>query len=148
MKARHVLFALALAACVDPPETESLDQALASCTSTLSAAPGATMPQPVVYAGNLPADVSTRQAWIVYPTTQDPNGTWVVWQVDLVNRVVTWGATYPAGKRSSVFALIGGKVQPTGGIRIPPTPIGPGGTGWNQVNELVKLGDIAATADP
>ena len=22
------------------------------------------------------------------------------------------------------------------------------GTGWNQVNELVKLGDIAATADP
>jgi hypothetical protein len=135
--------ALALASCVDAPETDTTSQPLAACWSNLSPGPNEVMPQLALWTGALPPDASAVQAWLIYPQTQNVNGNWVIYQVDLVNKRVPWGAVLPAGKVGGAYSLVvTSKIQATGGIRWPPGPIGPGGTGWSQVNALVRAGDI------
>ncbi|MEZ4404705.1 MAG: hypothetical protein R3B06_32095 [Kofleriaceae bacterium] len=138
------LFASLLVACVDDtaPDTAATSQSLASCTSSIVVAKTEKMPAPITYGGALPQDVSNRQVWVIAPLTTQATGNWAVYQVDLAGKKVASMVIFPYSKRGTVYAEIGNRNQLLGGVRVPPYgPIGPGGTGWDQVQYLAGLAE-------
>ena len=133
------------ASCVESPDTtDTQPQELATCSSNLIPAKWEVMPAEANWTqviGALPPDASIDQAWIVTAKTQNPQGEWLLHQVDLVNKRVSFTARFTSAQRPAIYAMIASKNQAIGGIRVPPGPIGPGGTEWSQVKFLVQLGD-------
>jgi|GEM_PF-3536504 len=137
--------ALVLSSCVDSPELDTHAEAVASCGTTLKPPPDAVMPPVTSWmqgVGPLPGSPSSQVAWIIEGASTNPKGAFYVHQVDLENKVVSFTAVFPSYRRADVYAAIVPRNQAIGGIRVPPGPIGPGGTDWFAVEAHLRAADI------
>lgn len=140
-------FALALGllttSCVDPPADDSTDQTTqAASQGDCLGNFGATAPLPLhtAWTGSLPAVASSQEVWVMMPRDQS-GATWGLYQVDLIKRRVSRAIAFTNTSRPAVMQQLGGRVQPSGGVRIPPPGGGgPIGDDWRQANFIINTG--------
>lgn len=122
-------FSVALAGCVDSPDTETTTAALDTETTDCLGQKyfGGTLPPVTTWNGTLPQGVQARHVWLLSPT--DTTETmYEVWLVDPDLATIDWAAKFSRASLGPVLGKILGGAGQADVIRNPPTGPGPRGT--------------------